>query len=121
MSLIHTQSIRAGWSKACVEGYTAGVVIHELCDEVDSLRERIAALEARDAKMREALDPRNTETKFAYIGEFKFTSEVVDEEGNSCIKTHYVPWTTIKEIMAAIAKRAALLPATTSGDGGETK
>src|ERR1700753_3665529 len=109
MSLIPTQSIRAGWSKSCVEGYAAGVVIHELCDEVDSLRERIAALEARDAKMREALE-----------GLINKIDEVTPDSlafRFRAIMIYYIP--TWAEALAKA--RAALLPATTSGDGREAK
>ena len=53
----------------------------------------------------EALTP-NAETKAAYIGEFKFDIELDDEDGNPFSHAVTVPWTTIKEIMAAILKRA---------------
>jgi hypothetical protein len=110
MSLIPTQSIRARWSKAYVEGYAAGVVIHELCDEVDSLRERIAALEAHNAKMREALEFYANEWRYEY-----------DE--TCCAMTFRGHKYTGDDILTDHGQiaRAALLPATTSGDGGETK
>lgn len=67
----------------------------------------VAALEARIAALEEALNP-SGDTKAAYIGEFTFSYEATDEEGEPCTVRQSVPWTTIKEIMAAISARAAL-------------
>jgi hypothetical protein len=61
--------------------------------------ETLAEAMAENRKLREALTP-SAETKAAYIGEFKFTAYEADEAFVT------VPWTTIKEIMAAIMKRA---------------
>jgi hypothetical protein len=48
-----------------------------------------------------------------------------DEDGEELTFPATVPWTTIKEIMAAILARAALAPSDPSppedGDGGEYK
>ncbi len=52
----------------------------------------------------EALTP-SAATKAAYIGEFKFWIEMVDEDGNEGYVLHQVPWTTIKDIMKAIRER----------------
>ena len=41
-------------------------------------------------------------TKAAYIGEFKFKVPLFDDDGNEYTQEFLVPWTTIKEIMAAI-------------------
>lgn len=60
---------------------------------------RIAELENMVASLREALTTSGS-TKFAYIGEFKFTAYDADEQEVS------VPWTTIKQIMKAIIDRA---------------
>ena len=62
----------------------------------------IAALKA--AAFSEALTP-SGDTKAAYIGEFSFpiTLYLGDEEDTRYVD---VPWTTIKEIMAAIRTRA---------------
>ncbi|WMT88234.1 hypothetical protein NO932_06395 [Pelagibacterium sp. 26DY04] len=57
----------------------------------------------------DALKP-SAETKAAYTGEFSFPLEYVDDDGNSATTRVQVPWTTIKEIMAAIRARAALHP-----------
>lgn len=63
--------------------------------------------EAEVARLREALDPNFT--KADYIGEFKFTYVAGrDDDGTEIYEEIYVPWTTIKEIMAAIRDRAAL-------------
>lgn len=71
----------------------------------------IASLNAEVERLREALTP-SGDTKAAYIGEFSFgiTRTGEDDEGDPCefTETVPVPWTTIKEIMAAIAARAAL-------------
>ncbi len=54
----------------------------------------------------EALTP-SAATKAAYIGEFHF---LIDEQGEDAMcevtRKVAVPWTTIKEIMAAIRERA---------------
>lgn len=57
-------------------------------------------------RLREALTP-STETKAAYIGEFTFDVFAgLDEEGNDIYEPVTVPWTTVKQIMAAIQARA---------------
>lgn len=66
-----------------------------------------AALLAEVERYKEALTP-SGETKVAYIGEFHFNIEDRDEDGEECSRTVAVPWTTVKEIMKAIAARAAL-------------
>lgn len=82
-------------------------------DEVTRTEVRVE--EVRDqateiARLREALTP-SGDTKAAYMGEFKFNGpEYMDENMQPRFDTHTVPWTTIKEIMAAIRDRAALNP-----------
>jgi hypothetical protein len=76
------------------------------CDETDGWQD--AAATVRNAAealtvMREALTP-SVETKAAYMGEFSFTIE----EGEYGSRIIPVPWTTIKEIMAAIRDFAKL-------------
>lgn len=66
-----------------------------------------AGLVAEVERLREALTP-NADTKAAYLGEFQFNIEYIDEDGGSYWEPHLVPWTTIKEIMAAISARSAL-------------
>jgi hypothetical protein len=81
----------------------------------DALRD-VAALEALSSKnelpssvmgmeerYREALTP-SAETKAQYIGEFSFRVPL----GEDSYIEPAVPWTTIKEIMAAIRARAEL-------------
>lgn len=53
----------------------------------------------------EALTP-SAETKAAYMGEFSFSIPALDENGEEASQKVTVPWTTIKEIMAAISLRA---------------
>lgn len=64
--------------------------------------------------MREALTP-SGDTKAAYRGEFKIDVPEMVENDDGEMEEHWrsipVPWTTIKEIMAAIVARAALNPA----------
>lgn len=67
------------------------------------------------AALREALTP-SGDTKAAYSGEFKFQvtqwreneDPDSDDEMEEYLADFTVPWTTIKEIMAAISERAAL-------------
>ncbi len=63
-----------------------------------------AAVE-RDRLVKE-LTP-SIETKAAYMGEFSYRAEQIDEDGESQPVTYYVPWTTVKEIMAAILANAS--------------
>jgi len=65
------------------------------------------AFKARIAQLEAALTP-SAETKAAYMGEFRIPFHTVDEDGNEVMIYPNVPWTTIKEIMAAIRARAAL-------------
>lgn len=57
-------------------------------------------------KLRSALTP-SPETKAAYMGEFSVPLPDHDEDGNEVMRHINVPWTTIKEIMAAIRNHAA--------------
>ena len=73
---------------------------------------KVDALEAENARLREALEP-SGDTKAAYMGEFSFqiTEVYSDPDTDEHIERQrkiYVPWTTIKEIMSAIAARAIL-------------
>ena len=56
-------------------------------------------------RLREALEPSGS-TKYAYSGEFEFTQVGFDEDGDEVHQGVTVPWTTIKDIMAAISARA---------------
>ena len=58
-------------------------------------------------RLREALTPSGA-TKAAYAGEFTFRVCIGYEDDMEIYDTITVPWTTIKEIMAAIRARAAL-------------
>lgn len=78
-----------------------------LCDEAADALYRITELTAEVERLREALAP-SAGTKAAYIGEFSFDVAASDEGGNEVWQRTYVPWSTIKEIMAAIRARAAL-------------
>lgn len=84
----------------------------ELGVERDNEAGLVAAsdLKARIQVLEEALKP-SGETKAAYIGEFSFTVTgfELDDDGEpfEAQQTVTVPWTTVKEIMAAISDRAA--------------
>ena len=65
------------------------------------------AAEAKLAKAVEALTP-SGDTKAEYMGEFCFSQTMIGEDGDEVTVKTYVPWTTIKEIMAAILARATL-------------
>lgn len=62
-------------------------------------------LHAKIAHFTDALTP-SGDTKAAYHGEFFFDIEDRDEDGEECSRRVLVPWTTVKEIMAAIRARA---------------
>lgn len=75
---------------------------------MSALAEKIEAASGPDrGALTEALTP-SGDTKAAYMGEFSFNLTQVDEFGDEHQVKTYVPWTTIKEIMAAIRARAAL-------------
>lgn len=65
----------------------------------------VGALLAERNRLREALTP-SAETKAAYMGEFQFRFPIRDHTGEEVMFTPNVPWTTIKEIMAAISAYA---------------
>ena len=62
------------------------------------------------ARLVEALTA-SGDTKAAYMGEFHFPLTTTDEDGEEVTSRTYVPWTTVKEIMAAILDRAAIAAA----------
>ncbi len=69
----------------------------------DLIREQKAEIE----RLKAALTP-SAETKVAYGGEFSFSLCVGEEDGEEMFERITVPWTTVKEIMAAILARAEL-------------
>jgi hypothetical protein len=75
--------------------------------ELEIVKAEWDRLRIKNEKMRAALIP-SAETKAAYIDEFHFDISDTDEDGDEIICQIYVPWTTIKEIMAAIYTRATL-------------
>lgn len=76
-----------------------------LQEEWDGAERRLATVEAENTKLRKALAP-SAETKAAYMGEFSFEIEEFDEDCELRTRKVEVPWTTIKEIMAAISRQA---------------
>lgn len=76
-----------------------------MIDKIQSERARAEAAEAEVVRLRKALTP-SANTKTAYIKNFSFpiTLYLGHEEETRQVT---VPWTTIKEIMAAIRARAA--------------
>ena len=73
----------------------------------DEAAGQIHRLTAERDRLREALTP-NEATKEAYMGEFYFSQTMIGDDGNDVTVKTSVPWTTVKEIMAAILARAAL-------------
>jgi hypothetical protein len=61
----------------------------------------VTRTEARIAALEAALTP-SAETKAIYHGEFHFDITCKDELGGEYLRNCMVPWTTVKEIMAAI-------------------
>lgn len=86
-----------------------------LTDRIRRATVYLAALHADNARLREALTP-SGDTKAAYMGEFSWEEESDDGRG---VATRTIPWTTIKEIMAAIRQRADAAHPTTQGDARE--
>lgn len=78
-------------------------LMSEAADVIADMRRQIGALQ-------EALTPSGG-TKGEYIGEFNVPYPIQDEDGEERTLRINVPWTTIKEIMAAIRARAAAPPA----------
>ena len=76
-----------------------------LLDAMPRLLTTIRDLRARVGALTEALTP-SAETKAAYIGEFSFEIDEVDEDGGYVRRRVTVPWDTTKEIMKAILERA---------------
>lgn len=74
----------------------------ENCQDVLRSKDDLLAAAESVVKLREALTPSGA-TKAAYIGEFEFERQLDNMRGT---RFESVPWTTIKEIMAAILKRA---------------
>jgi len=64
-------------------------------------------IKAEIERLRAALTPSGA-TKAAYGGEFTFRVCIGYEDDTEIYDTITVPWTTIKEIMAAIRARVAL-------------
>ena len=67
-------------------------------------------------KTHSALTP-SPDTKGAYMGEFQFNFPAYDADGRERMFTPNIPWTAIKEIMAAIADHA-LAPANCQPESG---
>lgn len=95
----------ANWAKekARVEGRLVIVDSPELA----TLRADLAEAREKIARLTEALTP-SGDTKAAYMGEFEFIVFGMNDDGEECSHKITVPWTAIKEIMAAIKARAAL-------------
>jgi len=96
------------------------VRLEEACNLMGRItdRERDARATAAEAALQravEALTP-SAETKAAYSGEFRFPVIDHDEDGNELTGHMIVPWTTIKEIMAAIRARGIAQNKGGSGD-----
>ncbi|HET7413397.1 MAG TPA: hypothetical protein VFJ18_12135 [Pararhizobium sp.] len=71
--------------------------------DAEAERDRLAA---ENERLREALTP-SADTKAAYWGEF-YMGVTLHARGQEDCRRIQIPWTSIKEIMAAITARAAL-------------
>lgn len=86
---------------------------HEAETRARALEVRLATAERERDALIEALTA-SGDTKAAYIGEFKFDVAIWDHEagedgdGAEIMQRTFVPWTTVKEIMAAIRARALI-------------
>lgn len=80
-------------------------IAKQMRDTIKMIGDDRAAYSEELGRLHEALRP-SAETKAAYIGEFTFLIEDRDEDGEECSRKITVPWTTVKEIMAAIKARA---------------
>lgn len=67
-------------------------------------------VDVRAQALEEALTP-SVATKAAYMGEFSFDTREIDEFGDERRCKVYVPWDTIKQIMAGIREHAAAIRA----------
>ena len=123
-------AIRALTPNPTIDDQTTTEALGELSDFADRASTEMAALyadrgrlasdklqlQAQVERLSEALTP-SGDTKAAYHGEFSFIiKQAQEDEDGEAIEVDqrvYVPWTTVKEIMAAIRARAAL---TTKGD-----
>lgn len=76
-------------------------------DKVVAATARAEKAEAALTKVREALTP-STNTKAAFMGEFSIQFPETGEDGEEYTRKINVPWTTIKEIMAAVRALASL-------------
>lgn len=100
--------VHRNFSPLVAEGIVAGH--HDYNDLVQAFaRHRLSTIPSPPShdKLREALTPYG-ETKYAYSGEFSWTEWLPDENGIEQGHERTVPWTTIKEIMAAIRERAGV-------------
>jgi len=82
------------------------VCVLSLTAFIENQASRIEELGADNKRPREALTP-SGDTKADYMGEFSF-GITLSAGGEEDYRRIMVPWTTIKEIMAAIRARAAL-------------
>jgi hypothetical protein len=86
----------------------------ELCVRLNTVATALSTPVAQGDEVRDALDrvlealTPHGETKAAYMGEFSWTEWLPDENGVEQGHERTVPWTTIKEIMAAIRDRASV-------------
>ena len=79
----------------------------DLSPQYQHTAKEVAEAQAKIARLTEALTP-SGDTKAAYMGEFEFIVFGMNDDGEECSHKITVPWTAIKEIMAAIKARAAL-------------
>ena len=96
-----------GLNEIIAAGYWPGLM-HDVASELLAARKKLAELEA-------ALTP-SPETEIAYMDEFSFETRQWDPERGEVSVETCVPWTMIKEIMAAIKAYASAPPSIPKGD-----
>lgn len=92
---------RVSWKQDAIEATNR---MGQYFDETQALKAQLAERDGQLLALRGALTP-STDTKVAYMGEFRMNVRL-RLDGDEELRTIYVPWTTIKEIMAAIRNLA---------------
>jgi predicted HicB family RNase H-like nuclease len=113
--------MKCGYNHEAPEEYQCGITAmkgESLCSyhyaywaqkEIKKLNKFSEMAMRRFASLEEALTP-SPDTKTEYSGEFKFHIDESSETGEPYSRAVTVPWTTIKDIMKMIRKRATENP-----------
>lgn len=102
-------ALKAELMNANIERMASEAALEMAIERISTLEAENAAQAERIKRLEEAVTP-SGDTKAAYMGEFSFPLTMRDDDGDEFDAKIPVPWTTIKEIMAAIRARAAMEP-----------